>query len=220
MIDCDFIPADYHQARSQQRAIRMRSTLISVLVIIMVLWVVANRHEVSQASAMLSDIEAQQQQLSVHLAKKDAMEAEKNRLRDHQRLMDEFDQRTSLVVVLGDISRRLPETVILTRVSFRSVSLRRYAPSPKEKPAAAATAETAATTPEKQDKMVSTVTVIIMTAFANEVSEAIRCAAVLERSPLVAHVQMELKGEAVWSGRKGHQFELACELMDQSGTHP
>jgi hypothetical protein len=127
---------------------------------------------------------------------------------------------TSLVVVLGDISRRLPETVILTKVNFWSATLRRYAPSSIQKPAVPAIAETAATTPEKQDDRVSTVTLITMTAFANEVSEAIRCAAVLERSPLVAHVQMELKGEAVWSGRKGHQFELACELMDQSGTHP
>ena len=63
-----------------------------------------------------------------------------------------------------------------------------------------------------------TVTRIVMSAFANEVSEAIRCAAILERSPLVAHVQMELKGEAVWSGRKGHRFELDCELMDQTGS--
>lgn len=214
MIDCDFIPADYHQARLQQRAVKLRGTLISALVVIMVLWIVANRREVSQASAMMNDVVAQQQQLAVHLAKKDAMEAEKNRLRNHQRLMDEFDRQASLVVVLGDISRRLPETVVLTKVSFQSATLRRYALPLPDKPLAPAAA--AAANPEKESDAAATVTQISMSAFANEVSEAIRCAAALERSPLVAHVQMELKGETVWSGRKGHQFELICELMDQS----
>lgn len=221
MIDCDFIPTDYHQARLQHRAIKMRGALVSALIVIMVLWIVANRHQVSQASAMLSDVVAQQQQLAVHLAKKDAMEAEKQRLRDHQRLMDQFERPASLVVVLGDISRRLPETVILTRVSFQSATLRRYAPATPDKVTTPdAAAATAAANPEKNSDAAATVTQIAMSAFANEVSEAIRCAAALERSPLVAHVQMELKGESVWSGRKGQQFEMTCELMDQSGIDP
>ncbi|HKQ50606.1 MAG TPA: hypothetical protein VJZ71_21225 [Phycisphaerae bacterium] len=217
MIDCDFIPSDYHQARRQQRAVKLRGTLISLLVVIMVLWITANRHEVSQASAMLNDVIAQQQQLAVHLAKKDAMEAEKNRLRDRQRLMEQFERHASLVVVLGDISRRLPETVVLTHVSFQSASLRRYAPASPDKATAPPGVEATATA-AKEPAEPAVVTRIIMSAFANEVSEAIRCAAALERSPLVAHVQMELKGETVWSGRKGHQFELDCELMDQSGS--
>jgi len=222
MIDCDFIPDDYHRGRSQRRAVKLRGTLVSAMVVIMVLWVVANRHQISSANAMLTDVAAQREQFDQHLAKREAMETEQSRLRDHQRLLEEFEGPASLVVVICDISRRLPETVVLTNVTYRSASLNRYGKvtSPETPPAKAPATIGSPAAKTDADGAPPTTTEIRMTAFASEVPEAIRCAAELERSPLVARVQMELKGDAVWAGRRGQQFELICELLEQTGVRP
>jgi hypothetical protein len=225
MIDCDFIPDDYHQARLHRRAIKLRVTLVSAMIVIMTLWIVANQHQLSGAEAMLTEIGDQREQINQHLAKRDAMEVEMNRLRDHQRLLDQFESHASLVVLLCDVSRRLPETVILTKISFRCPSLNRFGKvtsSDKSAPPAQGAVRSSVAKPEKSDEVdaMPNVAEIKMTAFANEVSEAIKCAAELERSPLVARVQMELRGESIWAGRRGQQFDLTCDLREESGVRP
>ncbi len=225
MIDCDFLPDSFHQTQSSRRAIKLRGTLISALIVIMVIWVAANQHQLSSANAMLMDVTAQREQIAQHLTKRDQMESEKNHLRDRQRLLEQFDSHASLVVVLSDLSRRLPETVVLTKVTYRSESLHRFAfdvPTevPRNKPP-----DVIGSTPAKVEtpavpEAPPSTTEIRMSAFASEVPEAIRCAAALERSPLVARVQMELKGEATWGGRRGQEVELNCVLLEQTGIRP
>lgn len=222
MIDCDFIPADYHQARSLHRAVKLRGMLISAMTALMVLWVVANKHQVSSANAMLTEVISQHDQIGDHLAKKEAMEAEANRLRDHQRLLTQFESHASLVVVMSDISRRLPDAVVITQVQYRCPSLHQYAQEPTtDKPVQPVTASAVSgAVPPALPQPPPASTELKMTGFASEISEAIKSAAALERSPLMARVQMELKGRAVWAGRQGQSFELTCELLNQSGVKP
>ena len=54
MKDCDFIPENYHQAYSVQRAIRQRSFLVSILILLMTVWWVAHRSHVATANAMIA----------------------------------------------------------------------------------------------------------------------------------------------------------------------
>lgn len=225
MIDCDFLPDSFHQTQSSRRAIKLRGTLISALIAIMVIWVTANQHQLSSANAMLTEVTSQREQIAQHLNKRDLMEEEKKHLRDRQRLLEQFESRASLVVVLCDLSRRLPETVVLTKVAYRAESLHRFAldvpaESPQKKPPVVIGSPPAKVqTPAVPDAPPGA-TEIRMSAFASEVPEAIKCAAALERSPLVARVQMELKGETTWGGRRGQEVELTCVLLEQTGIHP
>jgi Tfp pilus assembly protein PilN len=218
--DCDFIPADYHAAWTVRQAIRLRAGCIGILISIMVVWVVAHHHRVDTAKAMLPEVARQQEQLTIHTAKKAEMEAERADLYNRQRLLRQLEDQASLVLVLSDISRRMPETIVLTELSADCPSVARYGteiepPLPPEplppgaKPAAAQ--------PEPKESPPANPRVIIK-GIAVDNSDVAQFAAALESSPLFDRIQMEVKEPIVWGGRRAQQFELVCEVLEQQGV--
>ena len=224
MIDFDFIPPDFHQAGEVQQATKSRASCVGVLICMMVLWVVVNGHRVSQAEGMLFEVAQQDKQITMNMAKKEHMTQQREVLRDRQRRVEQLSSRTKLVVVLSDISRCLPETVVLTELSVHSPSIRQYAPSDDKESRARSNAGNR----RQQTKGVARFpgestsgrARIIMAGIATEAPEVIEYAAELERSSLFDKVQVNIVGEAKWAALEAQRFELTCELVQQRGGTP
>lgn len=222
MIDFDFIPANFHQAQSMRTAVRTRAGLIGTMIVIMTLWVVANHHEISTASAMLSEIERQREQVIIHQSKRLAMEEEKARLQQHHELLNHLEGKASLVVLLSDVSYRMADAVILTQVRFESPSIAKY--TVVEAPSAATSASSTpplesppkAPTGDGREPAYPTGNRLMLSGMATDTTVIIAFVKQLEDSPLVGEVQMRQKGAITWSGRRGQGFELTCEVFDHA----
>lgn len=224
MVDCDFIPANYRDAQSLRGAIKLRGSLIGTMLVFMVIWVVAHQRQLQQANAMLANVTSESEQVAAHLEKKYAMQREREQLEQQQLLIHELGNRASAVVVLADVTRRMPDSVLLIGLKLNSPRFgdQTVASQTAEK-ADAPTAQTAippatptpgaAKAPEIAFE--SEETTLVMTGLAIQTTDIIRFAAELERSPLMERVQMNLKGVAEWGGRVGQQFELVCQLRAQ-----
>ncbi len=218
MKDCDFISTEYHDARRQRRALKTRASFVAGLVAVMGVWLIVHQHDIATADAMEADIAAQRDQLKVHLARKDAMVARQNRLRDRQRLIEELGKQVSLVVVFADISRRLPTNMLLTEVAVDADTLSRYAQTPQTAPESSMTPagrrranDPDAEAPDTQGPD------IVLGGIAPSMPDILRFAAALEMSSLIERVQFEAKGPTEWSGHRAERFELTCELAVQEG---
>ena len=225
-----------------RRAIRTRATCIGVMIAIMLIWVFSHQHRLASVEAMMTDVSGQEQQVTIHLAKKEQMDAERRRLSDCRQLIEKLSEGVDLVVVFGEISRRMPETVVLTELHAQCLTLDRYVildepelirPEVESRPRSAPEtgrppvpgphgSEPAAANPPaaalpREDLKVDRVTLI---GVAREIPEVIAFAAALESSPLFTRVQMEMKDPATWSGRRVQRFEIRGDLARQVGGQP
>jgi hypothetical protein len=144
-------------------------------------------------------------------------------LDDRRRLLDELSDRASLVLVLSDLSRRMPQRVILTQLSVHCPSVSEFVaeddavadkPSLHRRPPAAAAADKA----ERRNGLMSAH--LEMSGIAVSLPDMIRFAGRLEDSALVRRVDMKVKGPTVWGDRRVEQFTLTCELAAQDGSRP
>ncbi len=215
MQNCDFIPDSYHQARILRRALRLRVSCVGALIAIMALWVVVHRQQLRVVEAMRADVRRQHEQISIHLAKKQQMETERERLRGRQRLIDHLAQNVSLEVLLSDISRRMPETVVLTDLSARCSSLCRHALEEGTSAVTRGVSPPGEAASRREAR--PAIDRVILTGIAREIPEVIEFAAALERSPLFGRVQMQMDDLKVWTGYEVQGFELVCDLATQAG---
>jgi Tfp pilus assembly protein PilN len=221
VIDLDFIPEQYHETRSLKGAVRLRASLISAMIVFMVLWVVANQKRISAAQAMTVQVKSQETQVDTHLSKKAEMEQERARLEDGLTLLAILESKASPVVVLSDVSRRISDTVFLTDLVLTTPSAGRYAKTEKARESTKAqdtTQPPPAETVEPESQPLSAPQLVI-SGLATETPDVIQFSALLEESPLVSRVQMELKGIVVWGGRRGQGFKLTCDLHPEE-KHP
>ncbi len=218
MIDCDFIPTGYHQRQSLRGRVRIHASLIGTMIVIIVLWAVFHHHQVAQAEAMLVEVADQHSQLDIDFARKEVMEAERRKLERRQQLLAALEARASLTLVLSDISRRMPESIVLTRLDAHCPSVARYAIEETAEPVEPDVKNPIEIVPpgEKPAKVVKPQhRQVTITGIAVDSGAVIELAAALERSPLYERVQMDLKGPASWAGRHGEAFELTCYVLDQ-----
>jgi Tfp pilus assembly protein PilN len=244
--DCDFIPTQYREAGALRKALKLRASCVGMLIAIMALWVVANHHRLSSAQAMVAEVERQEQQVRIHLAEKQRMEAERAVLESHQRLIEQLEAGIDLAVVFSDISRRMPDTVVLTAMTANCPALARYAteeagdmaaqgrgqatgprPSlqadrqPSAAPSPVPTPQSVvAQPPSTVTHEAADVDRITLIGIAREIPDVIAFAAALEGSRLFNRVQMEMKEPVVWAGRKAQQFEIRGDLARQVGGRP
>lgn len=221
MIDLDFIPEQYHETRSLKGAVRLRASLISAMVVFMVLWVVANQKRISAAQAMTIEVKTQEAQVDTHLSKKAEMEQERARLEDGLTLLEILESKASPVVVLSDVSRRISDTVFLTDLVLTTPSAGRYAKTEAAREASKPQETTQAPSPEtaEPESQPQSAPQLVISGLATETPDVIQFSALLEESPLVSRVQMELKGIVVWGGRRGQGFKMTCDLYPEE-RHP
>jgi len=186
----------------------------------MIVWIVAHQHELSAAQAMINDIARQDEQLQVHAARKATMEEERARLEEHDKLVEQLSCRTHLAVVLGDLSRRLPETTMLTTLNIASPGLMRFASS-HDAPQLARDGTASIAPPRTAPAIVVPVSLeaarpqLTLAGIARSAQDVIRFAALLESSPLFDRVQIQSQGAAEWAGRRVEKFEITCDLLEQ-----
>ncbi len=223
MTDCDFIPAPYHEQQMLRRSIKLRVYCVAGLLVIMAAWFAAHQGRISSAEAMLTETALQKDQVRIHADKQRLMESERGRLDDRRRLLEELSDSASLVLVLSDLSRRMPEHVILTRLSVRSPSVSQFVVkdlavadrhSSRRGPGVAAAVDAADSRP------VSRFPRLEMTGIAVSLPDMIRFAGAMEDSALVQRVDMKVREPTVWGGRRVEQFTLMCELVAQDGSRP
>jgi len=222
--DCDFIPAEYHATRAMRAAVRLRIGCVSALMAIMVVWVAAHQHRISTVKAMMPEIARQQEQLALDSAKKAAMEVERERLKDRRELLAQLEAEVSFVPVFSEISRRMPDTIVLIELSAACPSVARFAVEeqspgrPAEPAATGAKSAPAAPSPTPADQDFTAT--LSMKGIAVDDADVARFAAALEDSPLFGRIQPEAKGPTVWGGRRAQLFELTCELVRQEVVKP
>ncbi len=223
MKDCDFIPARYHEAKTLRHAVKRRASCLGILLVIMAVWIVSHHHRISTAEAMLPDLDRQQEQIEIHLAKKQMMETQRAGLRDHKRLLGELENVVSLELALSEIGRLLPETVVLTDLKLRCPSVARFSPEyeDQEDPASSSGGRgpQKATMAKRLGGVSTEVPQMSIKGIAVANPDVALFVANLESSPLIDRVNLtEAKKPIVWSGYRAQQFELTCELVAQEGT--
>ena len=229
MKDCDFIPASHHVRRAQHHVLRMRISFISVMVVIMILWVTAHHHQLSSAEAMLTDVLTQRDQVEILLARKAEMESERTALMSRKQLVECLEDDVNAVVLLSELSRSMPQTVVLTKLILTAPGVSQFGiadATPKEfteqskigAPGASVAATANATELARPPEVV--IPRLNLFGVASEAAEVIKFAATLERSALVARVSMQVKGSVDWAGRRVEQFEMSCELVEQTRKKP
>lgn len=235
MIDFDFIPPDFHSERGRRGAVRLRASLVGVMIAGMSVWAVANQHELSQAGAMLETASQQKQDLELLSARHESMEQEHAELSERVERLRMLKSRASLVLVLADLSRRMPDGVFCTEVRVTCPSVAAFArreidPLPvenstrretavPESAASAASAAAAAGLPRQYDvdPIVSDdVTRIVLTGMATDTAQAIAFVRNLEQSPLIDEVQLKQRGQATVAGRRGQTFEVTADIANQA----
>ncbi len=242
MKDFDFIPAEHHARRTQRQATKLRAGCVSMLIAMMGLWTTAHLRELQNAEAMITQLDAQREELTNLLAKKAEMQALHEKLEQHRRRVALLEQDESLAVVFSDVSRRMPPTVFLTGLHLHAPSVARWAEPVAREPGMTPTADskpiaaTADGTPGNPDAdpnrvrptsdcavlepMQSEYSQLILHGVAGQTAEIIRFAASLEDSSLFARVQMRVKESVIWEGRRAEEFELVCDLAGQERAAP
>lgn len=216
MIDCDFIPAEYHEQQSLRRAVKLRAICVGAMFVIMAIWVVVHHHRLSSAEAMLAEVMLQKDQIKIHADKQEVMKREKTHLNKRHELINQLSEQASLIVVYSDLSRRLPTTVVLTKVTLHCPSLSVFFKEELPDVNSGMSRKQFRSVPvSREETPTITKANLKMTGIAVTQSDAIQFAATLEKSPLFDRVYMEAKDPTVWAGRRVQRFELVCELAAQ-----
>lgn len=226
MLDLDFTPPNFHEARCLRSAIRLRASLIATMLVIMVLWVVANRNEIATAQAMLCEVQQQREQVSIHESRKAQMQAEQARLRAREQLLHHLKMRAIPTVILTEVSRCMGERVVLTEVVFESPSVALYArPLVKTEsangaaaiPTAGSSSMHGAGAAASSSDAYPPLARAVFKGIATDTPEVIGFVKKLEESRLISQVQLEQQGSVVWAGRRGQAFVIICQFYDQRG---
>lgn len=214
MKDCDFIPAEYHDRRRLRAAMRLRVTCVGTMLVLMLFWFVAHRQRLASAEAMMQEADQQHQQVRIHAARQESLKRQWDHLRDRRRLIDELSQQTGLVLLFADLSRRLPDPVLLTRLDLDCARLSHFAirDSDESDDAGKRTPSGRARQPVEDDDTLDITPRIRMTGIARSQVDVINFAAAVESSPLFDRVEMKIRKAVDWGGRRAELFDLTCTL--------
>lgn len=222
MNDCDFIPAEYHGQQTLRRSIKLRASCAVGLLLIMGAWFAAHQGQIATAEAMLTEAGLQKDQVRVHAEKQRQMSAERARLDARRRLLEELSDQASLVLVLGDVSRRLPPRVVLTGLTFNCPSVSEFVmeADATQNMAPEGRRQSVIAGAELEMRTGLMLARIEMSGIAVSLSDMIHFASAMEESALVRRVDMKVKEPTTWGGRRAEQFTLTCELVPQEGSEP
>lgn len=181
----------------------------------MCIWLAANQRQLSVAEAMLADVESQQSQLKLLSSEKLQLQSELAGIVAHEKMIGQLGDRASLVIVLADLSRSIPENVKLTSVTMDATYLAPYLVSsganrdPARNPAPSSIAGKELANGQKSDRF----DILRLEGIALGPKDVIDFATALERSGLFADVYTEVVESGVWSGRAVRKFSLVCEII-------
>lgn len=222
MKDCDFIPSEYHERRRLRAAMKLRASCIGAMFILMLLWLVSHQHRLASAEAMLQEVDQQRQQVQIHAQKQEALKHRWDQLHDQRRLIDTLSQRTKLVLVFADLSRRLPDRILLTKLDLDCSRLSRFViTEPRDdEDVSGAHPINSVTEFDPSEEFRDLTPRIKMTGLARSQIDVISFASALESSPLFEQIEMTNRKIANWGGRRAELFDLTCTLVPHKRKDP
>ncbi|MBX3394864.1 MAG: PilN domain-containing protein [Phycisphaerae bacterium] len=188
----------------------------------MCIWLVANHRQLSVAEAMLADVESQQSQLKHLSEEKLQLQSELAGIVTHEQMIGQLGDRASLVIVLADLSRNIPENVKLTRVTMDATYLAPYLVlsgghrDPARNPVSSSVPSQEQLNGQRTDRF----DILRLEGIALGPADVIEFASALERSGLFADVYTEVVESGVWSGRAVRKFALLCEIIPHERSRP
>lgn len=220
----DFIPIEHHEAGRRRRMIQLRCAGIGALVVVMCVWIGVNRRMISSARAMMPEIDQLQRQIDIHRGRVEEMSAKRATLDGRRMFLDQLHQRISLVPILADISDRMPESVLLTKLSFNPELLakddddvRKQLPAPESKPHAPMSPDVNGKTQNAAEPPpAASVSIVTISGVAKTVPDILTFAEALERSKLLNRVEMQIGDLGTWGGKRVQQFVVTCALVPQA----
>lgn len=218
----DFIPMEHHEAGRRRRMIQLRCAGIGALVVVMGLWVGVNRRMIASARAIMPEIELIQRQIDIHRDRVAELTAKRTVLDARQKFLDQLQQRISLVPVLADISERMPETVLLTRLSFNPELLVTEADDARKSSATIDAINRDAASSfgdpgmDTDPRPAGNGPFLTIRGVARTVPDILSFAEALERSKLLNRVEMQIAEPSIWAGKRVQQFVATCALMPQA----
>jgi Tfp pilus assembly protein PilN len=221
--DCDFIPAEYHEQRRVQGLVRKHVASVLVVFAIWMVWVGAHRHRIQTAEAIMADISAQKSEFDVVAARKSEMERARGILKNLQDLMRELAGSRSLVTVFGELSRRIPDSIVLTECHLFEPSLSEYSVDAEGNGSmdvkggfsqGRLVRQNRETSPEvvEVDVMRRGLTLV---GVARTIPDVIDFAAALDKSQAFYEVDMDVRETTMYAGLPAHRFRMTCRIAQE-----
>jgi len=218
--DCDFIPNEYRERQRVRRMVRHRAIAMASLFGVMIVWFLSNHYRLSSAQAMMTDVAAQKSELERVAAIRQDMEQARSVLQNLRQLLGELSGHRSLVPVFADLSRRIPDSIVLTACRLYEPAICEYAIPESEVGAVREGREAlirsrarAANAPKIDAGTMYRGLELI--GVARTIPDIIEFNAALDRSPLFFHVTMEVKDPVIHLGQPARRFEIRCRLTPQ-----
>lgn len=202
-----------------RRAVRRRVSMLTGLVAMMGVWVVAHQRDIATASAMLTDAQSQEAQVRDLAAKKQAMLDQQARLTANEELLRNLTSPTDLTIVLADLTKRMREPFVITKLFVHAPCVSQYARHADEDrivPAKRGSDAGAAPSVAPLHQAPS----ITIHGISRAAQDVITLSALLEASPLFDRVQIVTQTPGEWNGRRAQKFELTCDLVPLQRRHP
>ncbi|MCB9858093.1 MAG: hypothetical protein H6818_20605 [Phycisphaerales bacterium] len=222
--DCDFIPAEYHEQRQVRGVVRQRVFGIVGMIGIMVVWLGAHYFRVSSAEAMMVEIAEQKAQVESVAARKAEMEQAKTVLSNIRELMQTLAGGRSLVTVFGELSHRVPDSIVLTGCQLYEPSLSDFATEVVGGSAvglmvgrrgAERDLRRGASAPEVVD-VESMRRGLTLYGVARSIPDIIDFAAALDKSPAFFEVDMDVREPTMFAGRPARRFRMTCRIAHEA----
>lgn len=208
MIDFDFLPADLHRKRKDQRLWKRYARLLAIMVVAMGGWAYAHFSWMGNAEAQLEQLERQRQQVRIHRASLEMLTSERDELSAKKALCEQLEDMASMQVILAELSRAIPSTVAPTELVYSRSALEPTGPD------ANGTAKPAASTQPSDLDGLPTLRLVGIAVDATQISE---CAAGLAGSRMLTDVSMRGLGDRAASGRRGAGFEVTSRVLSEGG---
>ena len=217
-VDCDFIPSRYHDARRIRRMLQRRVVGVIVLLAVMAVWFYTNQSRIARADAMMDDAEAQQLQVANVAAYKLQLLQQRSGLNDLQKMLNTLTGDRDLVLIISELSRRVPETIVLTKCDVTVPSIYRFGietdPKDADKTVPIANKTLLQSAGLFGDESAAT---MVLEGIGAGDSAIIDFAADLDRSPLFFKVKFDVLEDVVFEQRPGKTFSLTCRLTRHRG---
>lgn len=222
--DCDFIPAEYHEQRQVRGVVRQRVAGVVGLIAIMLVWIGAHYYRVSSAEAMMVDIVAQKAQIESVAVKKSEMEQAKTVLSNLRELMQALAGGRSLVSVFGELSHRIPDSIVLTGIQLYEPSLSDFATEQDGggvagmmigRQGATRVARGVGSSPSIVD-VESMRRGLTLYGVARSIPDIIDFAAALDKSAAFFEVDMDVRETAMFAGRPARRFRMTCRIAHEA----
>lgn len=223
--DCDFIPAEYHEQRRARGLVRKRIASVGCLIGIMLIWFGANEYRLKSAEAMMRDVEAQKAQVESTKARKAQMEQARGVLLNIEQLLHELAGGRSLVAMFGELSRRVPDSIVLTGCRVYEPTLADYSVEVDQNGAETSRSRTRSPAMSRREAQSPHVVEpesvrrgLTIYGVARSIPDIIDFAAALDDSPAFYEVEMDVREPALYAGKPAQRFRLTCQIAQQTET--